>query len=261
MRSREDGERAAQELDYPCALKPIQSHLFARHFGETKLLTVESASELLEAFERTSAVGVDVLATELIPGGDDQIFTYYTYLDDRGEPLYDFTKRKLRQWPAHFGLACYQLTTWDPDVAEVGRRFCQGVGVRGMGTVEFKRDPRDGSYKFIECNPRLTGSNELVRYAGIEIAQIAYLRALGRPVPPVRGYKTGVHEWYPPEDLKAFLVYRGEGEMTAGAWLRSLARRQHFPMLRPSDPMPTLATSALRARRVAGKLTRRVRSG
>jgi D-aspartate ligase len=257
VRSREDAERAAAELDYPCALKPIQSHLFARHFGETKLLTVERREELLEAFDRTSAVGVDVLATELIPGGDDQISTYYTYLDDRGEPLYNFTKRKLRQWPVHFGLACYQLTTWEPEVAEVGLRFCQGVGIRGMGTVEFKRDPRDGSYKFIECNPRLTGSNELVRYAGIEVAQIAYLRALGRPVAPVRRYRTGVHEWYPPEDVKAFVAYRAAGELGAGRWIASLMHRQHFPMLRPSDPWPTLATSGRRALNIARRRLQR----
>jgi predicted ATP-grasp superfamily ATP-dependent carboligase len=251
VRDRADADLAAEHIRYPCGIKPIQSHMWARHFGETKLLVANDGDELMQTLERTIAAGVDVLATELIPGGDDQIFTYYTYLDEDGEPLYHFTKRKLRQWPAHFGLACYQLTTWDPDVADVGYRFCRGTGLRGLGTVEFKRDPRDGSYKFIECNPRLTGSNELVRHAGIEIPQIAYLRALGRPVPPVDGYRTGVYEWYPPEDLKAFLAYRREGLMTAGGWAGSLLRRQHFPMLRPSDPWPTFATSAHRALRIA----------
>jgi predicted ATP-grasp superfamily ATP-dependent carboligase len=259
VRSRADAARAAGEFEFPCALKPIESHLFARHFGETKLLVVHDREELEHWFGRTLDAGVKMLVTELIPGADDQIFNYYTYLDDRGEPLYHFTKRKLRQWPARFGLACYQVTTWDPDVAAVGLRFCQGVGIRGIGTVEFKRDPRDGSYKFIESNPRLTGSNELVRHAGIEIAQIAYLRALGRPVPPIRGYRTGVHEWHPPEDLKAFAAYRRAGELDARAWLGSLRRRQHFAMLRPSDPLPTLATAAVRAGRLVARRLARAR--
>jgi D-aspartate ligase len=259
VRTSDDARRAASELAFPLALKPIESHLFGREFGETKLLVARDADELVGLLGRTLELGIDMLATELIPGSDDQIVTYYTYLDERGEPLYHFTKRKLRQWPIHFGLACYQVTTWDPTLAEVGLRFCQGVGLRGICTVEFKHDARDGQFKFIECNPRLTGSNELVRYAGIEIAQIAYLRALGRRPPPVRGYRTGVHEWYAPEDLKALFAYRAAGELTTPAWVRSLLRRQRFPMLSARDPLPTLATSALRARNVLRRRAPRLR--
>jgi D-aspartate ligase len=246
VRSHAAAERAAADLQFPLALKPIQSHLFAREFGETKLLVVSSPEELAPTLERTLGLGIDMLATELIPGWDDQIVTYYTYLGDHGEPLFHFTKRKLRQWPVHFGLACYQVTTWDPELAEVGLRFCQGTGIRGIGTVEFKRDPRDGDFKFIECNPRLTGSTELVRHAGIEIPQIAYLRAIGRTPPPVRGYRTGVREWYPLSDLKALRHYRQAGELTTAAWARSMLRRFHFPRFRASDPMPSIVRIGIR---------------
>jgi D-aspartate ligase len=250
-----EAERAAAELEFPLALKPIHSHLFQREFGETKLLVVDSPEQLGSTLERTLALGIHMLVTELIPGWDDQIVTYYTYLDDAGEPLYQFTKRKLRQWPVHFGLACYQVTTWEPDLAEAGLRFCQGTGIRGIGTVEFKRDPRDGRLKFIECNPRLTGSNEIVRRAGIEIPQIAYLRALGQPPPRVSGYRTGVHQWYPAEDIKALRAYRETGELTTGAWARSLLHRQHFPMLGAEDPWPSLASFGVR---VAKAVRRRI---
>jgi D-aspartate ligase len=245
VRTRAEAAAAAAELQFPLALKPIQSHLFAREFGETKLLVVESPEELAPTLERTLALGIDMLATELIPGWDDQIVTYYTYLDEHGEPLFHFTKRKLRQWPVHFGLACYQVTTWDPELADVGLRFCQGTGIRGIGTVEFKRDPRDGEFKFIECNPRLTGSTELVRHAGIELPQIAYLRAIGRTPPPVTGYKTGVREWYPLSDLKALRHYRRAGELSVLDWLRSM-RPLHLSRFRPSDPLPSVVRTAIR---------------
>jgi D-aspartate ligase len=249
VRSYAEAERAAAELAFPLALKPIHSHLFLREFGETKLLVVDSPEQLEPTLDRTLSLGIHMLVTELIPGWDDQLVTYYTYLDDHGDPLYHFTKRKLRQWPVNFGLACYQVTTWDPQLAEAGLRFCQGAGVRGIGTVEFKRDPRDEQLKFIECNPRLTGSNEIVRRAGIEIPQIAYLRALGRTPRPVTGYRTGVHQWYPAEDLKALRAYREAGELATGAWARSLLHRQHFPMLGTEDPWPSLASFGVRVTR------------
>src|SRR5207248_2379857 len=180
----------------------------------TKLLEVHDEDELIESFRQTSELDIEMLLTEIIPGGDDDIVTYYTYLDENGDPLYHFTKRKLRQWPIHYGLASYQLSTWDPEVADMGYRFCRGVGIRGIGTVEFKRDARDGWLKMIECNPRLTGSTELVRQCGIEVPEIAYRRAAGLPVPPVRGYRTQVHAWYPLMDVRAMRAYRREGELT-----------------------------------------------
>jgi D-aspartate ligase len=246
------------DLQYPLALKPVRSHLFARHFGDTKLFVVEDPGQLSQRLEQTRALGIEMLAIELIPGPDSAIHTYYTYLDEDGEPLYHFTKRKVRQWPARFGLACYQHTTWEPAVADVGFRFCRGIGIRGIGTVEFKQDARDGRLVLIECNPRLTGSNELVRNCGIEVAEIAYRRLVGAPVPAVPGYRRPVYEWYPIEDLRAMLAYRRDGELTVRAWVRSLLRRQHFPMLCREDPLPSLAFFRNRVlRAVRSRLLRR----
>jgi D-aspartate ligase len=84
--------------------------------------------------------GHPMLVTEYVPGPDDQYRSYYTYLDHEGEPLVHFTKRKLRQYPTHFGLGSYHLTEWNPEVAELGLRFARGAGLRGLVNVEFKRD-------------------------------------------------------------------------------------------------------------------------
>jgi predicted ATP-grasp superfamily ATP-dependent carboligase len=257
LRSWNDAVAAADSFSYPCALKPLSSHEFAQHFGILKkVLLVEDRDSLLREFERTLEVGVEMLATEIVPGGDDQYFSYYSYLDERGEPLYHFCKRKLRQWPVHFGLTTYHLTIWDPRVAELGLKFFQGVGLRGVGNVEFKLDPRDGEYKIIECNHRFTAASDLVRHAGIDMPLIAYRRALGMPVEPVRGYRVGARMWHPVEDLRALRGYRQEGTLSAGGWLRSLWHRQHFPLLSLDDPGPSMASLGVKVRRQGRKLKR-----
>jgi D-aspartate ligase len=259
VRTREEAQQAADEFAFPCALKPLSSHEFAMHFGILKkVLLVNDRDELMEAFEQSLAVGLEMLVTDIVPGGDDQYFSYYSYIDDRGEPLYHFCKRKLRQWPVHFGLTTYHLTIWDPHVAELGLKFFQGVGLRGVGNVEFKLDPRDGEYKIIECNHRFTAASELVRYAGIDMPLIAYRRAVGLPVEPVRGYKVGARMWHPIEDARALREYREEGTLTAGEWARSLLHRQHFPLLSLEDPGPSLSALSLRARRLRTKAAARV---
>jgi predicted ATP-grasp superfamily ATP-dependent carboligase len=256
VRNREQAERAAAEFLYPCALKPLASHEFAKHFGILKkVLMADDPAELLAAFDQTLEHGIDMLVTEIIPGADDQYFSYYSYLDDRGEPLYHFCKRKLRQWPIHFGLTTYHQTIWEPRVAELGLKFFQGVGLRGVGNVEFKLDPRDGEYKIIECNHRFTAASDLVRHSGIDMPHIAYRRALGLPVEPVRGYKLDVRMWHPIEDLRALGQYRAEGSLSVASWLASVMHRQHFPLLSLDDPGPSLASLSVKGRRLTRKLS------
>jgi predicted ATP-grasp superfamily ATP-dependent carboligase len=258
VRTREEALRAADEFDYPCALKPLSSHEFAMHFGILKkVLLVNDRDELIDAFEQSLAVGLEMLVTEIVPGDDGEYCSFYSYIDDRGEPLFHFCKRKFRQWPAHFGLATYHVTTWEPRVAELGLQFFQGIGLRGVGNVEFKRDPRDGEYKIIECNHRFTAANELVRYSGIDVPMIAYRRAVGLPVEPVRGYKLGAHMWHPIEEVLALREYRDEGTLTVPRWAATLMHRQHFPLLSLDDPGPTLASLSVKARRLGRKASAR----
>jgi D-aspartate ligase len=181
-----------------------------------------------------------MVLTEIIPGRDDAFESYYSYLDENGEPLFEFTKRKLRQYPTRFGLGTYHKTDWNPEVAELGLAFLRAAGVRGLANVEFKRDSRDRRLKLIECNYRFTGATELLRASGLELARFVYERALGRPGPDLSRYRTDVHLLYPFEDLRAFLDLRREGELTSLEWARSLARRQHFPVASARDPLPTL---------------------
>ncbi len=255
VRTPADAESVAAEFEYPCALKPRAAHEFAAHYGiRKKVLLVNERAELEPALEATLALGVEMLVTEIIPGGDDQYFSYYSYLVEHGQPLFHLCKHKLRQWPPHFGLATYHRTVWDPRVAELGSRFFQGIGLRGLGNVEFKLDPRDGEYKIIECNHRLTAATELVRRAGIDMALIAYRRAVGLPSEPLTGFRTGVRMWHPIEDLRALRDYRVEGEMTVRGWLLSLLHRQHFPLLSFEDPGPTLMSLGLKTRAAQRKV-------
>ena len=256
VRSKDDAERAAEQIGFPCILKPIHSHRFARHYpGWTKLLMARNQRELVEDAAGALAAGLEMLAMEVIPGGDERIVTYWTYLDHDGEPVCHFTKRRIRQYPAQFGVGSYHVTEWDPEVAEMSLRFLKGAEARGIAAVEFKRDPRDEVPKLMECNHRLTGSIELGRASGLDFTVLAYRGALGASLAP-DGFREGVRLWIPRFDLLAFLEYRSRGELTTGQWLRSLVHRQRLPVFRLSDPLPTLVPAAFHARRM---LVRRVR--
>ena len=178
---------------------------------------------------------------EWIPGGDDSLCSYYTYLDADGDAHFDFTKRVIRRYPAGMGLGCYHVTDDVPGVKELGLRLFRHVGLRGLANVEFKLDPRDGQYKLIECNARFTAANGLVAKSGIDLARFVYCRAAGLPLPPVNGFRPGVRVIDPVMDLLSFLELRRAGSMTFGQWVRSLLHRQTFAYFEWTDPLPALA--------------------
>jgi predicted ATP-grasp superfamily ATP-dependent carboligase len=256
LRERSDLALVAREFGFPCVLKPVHSHVFVRRTGSGgKVVRAADKAALENEFERLSALGVEMMAIEVIAGPDDEYVSYYGYLDESGAPLLELTKRKLRLYPNGWGSGTYHGMTRDPEVAELGLRFLQGVRLRGLGNVEFKRDRNDGQLKLIECNARFTMSNELIRAAGIDLALFSYNRLLGRPVPRVDRYDAGIRLWDPIRDTRAFLEYRRNGELSLAAWLASLVHRQRLRTWRLDDPMPALGGIA---RQLTGVVSKRV---
>ena len=250
---------AAAQMEFPCALKPRHSHLFARKF-DGKALIAEDTAALEAAFRATNEHGLEMIVTEIIPGDDSRYCSYYSYIDDDGTPLFHFTKRKPRQNPPGFGLGTYHVSEWVPDAAELGLRFFTGIGLRGVGNVEFKRDSRDGQLKIIECNPRFTAADKLVQRAGIDMATMSYRRALGLPVQAPTGFRSGVRQWHPLEDLYAYRAYRAQGLLTMRAWLSTWVRPVGLPMFDRGDLRPSVVYTRAFARRAARAAGRRLRA-
>ena len=241
-----------REFVYPLLVKPLASERFNVIF-DRKYFRARSFDEVVDAYERAADAGQKVLLLEEIPGSDDQLCSYYTYIDADGVPLIDFTKRVIRRFPEGQGLACYHVTDYLPEVRELGLRLCQSVGLLGLGNVEFKRDARDGELKLIECNARFTAANPLLTASGYDLGLFVYNRLVGRPQVPLApwAYQTGLNMWSPIDDARAFIALRAAGRLTASAWLSGLAHRQVLPLFAWTDPLPSLVSTTRRARRFA----------
>jgi len=176
------------ELGFPVLVKPFEPGPFRRVFG-VKALRCETRAELDEAWQRVQPYGPTV--TELIPGGDDTLYSLGSYLNRAGEPLGLFCGRKLLQDPPGIGTARVAEAVWNEEVVEQGLTLLRGLDFHGVSQVEFKRDPRDGLYKLMEVNPRLWQWHSLAAACGVNLAQIAYLDAIGEPPAPRRMTSSG----------------------------------------------------------------------
>jgi predicted ATP-grasp superfamily ATP-dependent carboligase len=237
---------------FPMLLKPLFSHKF-QAVGQGKYIRVTGYAELIETYRRVSDLGVEVVLLEDIPGPDDRLCSYYTYIDEDGLPLFDLTKRVIRRYPVNQGLASYHVTDRNPEVRELGLQLLQHVGHLGLANVEFKHDVRDGKLKLIECNARFTAANVLLMESGYDLGSLVYNRLVGAAQPPLTGkpYAEGLHLWYPVEDFRAFLQLRSREELTFATWALDVAHRQVLPYFCWDDPAPSMHMIAQYGRRGA----------
>ena len=174
---------AADELGYPVLVKPSSTEGFKRRFGR-QAFRCETRAEVEAAF--AEAAEYEPLVQELIPGGDDELYTLGSYLDRGGEPLGLFCGRKLRQTPPGVGTCRVGEAVWVEEVVDQGLRFLRELGHVGLSQVEFKRDPRDGSYRLMEINPRLWQWHGLAAACGVDFPRIAYEDLVGERPDPAR---------------------------------------------------------------------------
>jgi len=247
IRTEEDIHQLSKEFVYPLIVKPTISHVFRSKFNR-KFFMAGNLDQLLESFRTADRAGIEVVLLEQISGPDSRLCSYYTYIDEEGNPLFDFTKRIIRRYPVNMGLASYHITDHVDGVRELSLKLLRHVGLRGLANAEFKYDERDGKLKLIECNVRFTAANSLLARAGFDLGNFVYNRIVGIPQPPLTRFRTGLRMWDPLRDFRAFLELRQRGEMTFPQWLASIMHRSSISYFSWRDPLPSLVRLSKRAR-------------
>jgi D-aspartate ligase len=175
-----EARAAAEELGLPVLVKPSDPIGFKRRFRR-QAFRCESAAEVEDAFVR--AEEFEPMVQELVPGGDDELYSVGSYLARDGEALGVFSGRKLRQTPPGVGTCRVGEAVWVDELVDGALRLLRAFDFHGVSQVEFKRDPRDGAFKLMEINPRLWQWHGLAAACGVDLPRIAYADLVGEPLP------------------------------------------------------------------------------
>ncbi len=172
----------AAGLPLPVLVKPQHPDGFKRRFGK-QAFRCETSDELERAYADAEPFGP--MVQELVPGGDEELYSLGSYLRADGEPLGLFSGRKLKQVPPLVGTCRVGEAVWVQEVVDAGLRLLRALGFHGISQVEFKRDPRNGRFKLMEVNPRLWQWHGLAAACGVDLPLIAYRDLTGEEVEPV----------------------------------------------------------------------------
>jgi predicted ATP-grasp superfamily ATP-dependent carboligase len=233
---------AGERIQFPVVVKPVAGYRFFARFG-CKLFVARDRAELRRCTARLAEAGLEAQVFDLVPGSDSRIYAYCTYVDTRGKHFDGLTVHKLRQGPPFFGVArAAELVDTDPALRELSDELLRQIGFRGgIAVTEFKLDPRDEAFRFIEVNGRSVVYNGLLRRGGLDLAGLAWSDHVLDGVRSVRpkgwpGVWVNLHA-----DLLYSTFYRGPGRVGLADFVAPYRRPRMDAVWSVRDPGPFVA--------------------
>src|SRR5438876_7519834 len=237
-KSQKDLESFAGHIDYPCLVKPRQSHRYYEVFNR-KMVKVQDFDEMVSAYRQASDAGIEVMLQEYIPGDDTHGVNYNSYFC-HGRPLVEFTAAKVRLSPPEFGVPSVVMSQEIEGVLEPGRKLLHALGFQGFSCVEFKKDPRDGAYKLMEVNGRHNRSSHLAVCCGINFPWLEYQHLVNGQLPIAGDYRKNIYWIDEFRDLAWFAKFSKEGRFPWIRYARPYVRTHVFAVFNLKDPKPFL---------------------
>lgn len=231
-----------EQLNFPCVFKPSKKDYgYGAKFK--KAYKVASPAEVAALYKEIHPVLADMVCQEWIEGTDDEVYFCLQYVGADGEAVSSFTGRKIRAWPPRIGGTASCTAAWEvaDQLAAMTTKFFRQVEFTGMGSMEYKRDARDGRFYMVEPTVARTDfQEEVATLNGVNIPQAAYRYESG--LPQVAARKTAIPQvWREPMSDK-WSFQEGGGKID----LRSQSHVVNDAYFRLRDPRPWFDLMALR---------------
>jgi len=234
-------------------LKPRDSQSFLARFG-TKGIQVSTADKARKWLDVIASANMSVVLQEYVPGSAAEHFFIDGYADRAGVIKALFARRRKRMYPPDFGNSTSMVSVPPSEVAaaiDSVRNVLAATDYRGIFSVEFKRDPRDGEFKLLEINARPWWFVDFAVRCGVDVCRMAYDDAQGREVHPLESYSVGSTCIFPYYDFFSVRTQVAAGLTSWRSWVAEVARALQ-PVGCLNDPMPAIVATA----RILGKALR-----
>jgi predicted ATP-grasp superfamily ATP-dependent carboligase len=226
-------EKLAEEMIYPVVLKPNTSD------GARGISYPKNSDELKTLFQKTVANFGPCHIQEFIPHTGMQ-YKAELLLDRNSEVKAWCVYNKLRYYPPTGGSSTLNSTVYRRDILESAAKILKELQWYGMGDCDFIEDPRDGTPKLMEINPRFTRSIKICVLAGVDFPYLLYKMALGDAVASVLDYRSEIFLRYLPSDMAWFIKSKDRFK-TRPSFFWFFGKNLSDEIISLQDPGPALA--------------------
>lgn len=223
-------QAAASFVGFPCLVKPAISA------GARGITKTEGLAELESCLPKTEAQFGRCFIQEFVPPGGMQ-FKADTVVDREQSILATVVYEKLRFYPPEAGSSVLNRTVNHPEIARHVAAMMHRLRWQGFCDFDFILDPRDGTTKLMEINPRFPESFGATYAAGVDMVEMLWSLAHGRSVSPISGYREGRLLRFLAGDFLWFLTSKDRWRQLR-SWLTFVSPKQRYQVLSVSDPGP-----------------------
>jgi D-aspartate ligase len=243
-------------------LKPVNSQHFRKRYG-VKAMHVRSSEEAARRRHDLQQAGYHPVLQEYVPGPASNHYFIDGFVDRSGQIRSLFARRRNRMFPTDFGDSSSMSSIPLKDVSaaiEATEHLLTQCRYRGIFSVEFKRDERDGRFRVIEVNVRAWAYIGFAAECGVNVALQAYQDALGFDAPAPTTHAVGKNTIFLPNDYFACRQLVREKRLSRYAWVQSWLKASHV-VFSWTDPLPgmvrLLAGTRKKLRTMLGRSARR----
>lgn len=167
-------------MTFPILIKPNKRYDFKEGVFRSLLLnSIEDYLAKSDLIRELLDRGIELIASELIPGDDTNIYAYVAYRSYNGKILNDWIGKKLTQYPNEFGVFSSATNEAPEIIRKQGEILLEAMNIYGIAEPEFKYDIRDDKYKLTEINLRSMMWHRLGNISGVHLQYTQYQDALG----------------------------------------------------------------------------------
>lgn len=167
-------------LAMPVVAKPLYSRDWRRPdvrkvVRKNKAFVLDSADRVRDLYALLEPLAPHMILQEFIPGSDDQLVVFGSYVDCERVPRAYFTARKVLQHPRVCGNGvAIRAEPMPTDLTESSLALLRALHYHGVSELEFKRDASTGRLALIEMNARHWDQHRLSDAVGTSVTLAMY---------------------------------------------------------------------------------------
>lgn len=230
-----DAQRFAAQVGFPLVAKLAAPWQSSNAPGLRSTSIIRCSDDLTQVWGAcTESGGGALMLQEYVKGWD---YFVHGYCDGHSSCQPAFVGSKERSYPAHAGLTSLGRWVDNPQLHQQTTELIARLGFRGIVDLDYRFDPRTGTYKLLDFNPRLGAQFRLFcDSAGVDVVVAAHLDLTGRAIPrgsPQLGRSFLVENY----DPIAALNYRHD-RLDLRSWMASLRNADELAWFARDDLAP-----------------------
>lgn len=237
-----------EKLKHPLIIKSYNQAIW-KSLIDKKAYISKSISESINIIIKLFQKIGPVIIQELIEGDVLNNYEYNALMFD-GRIIEYNVIQKLYQYPIDFGAACCVKNIINTNIEKLGSKFILDNKIEGFSNTEFKYDPSNGIYYFIETNSRVWLQIEMTKKLGQNYVRSYYDFLVGEKTPVHNYAKFNEKIWL---DLPSFMLlvlrYRKKLNLNIFNVIKLLFKTTNYGLISFSDLNPFMKTVILKSRK------------